>query len=353
MSFKIICIGDPHLRNKYIKVIDQFTQQTLDLIKAVSPDFVVVLGDTLHHHESANSNCHVRAIKWFLAISKLTKLVVLIGNHDRQNNSDFQTDIHFFNGLKEHKNIWIVDKTIGLDVAIGNTKHRLVFCPYVPNGRLMEALDTLEIKINDKVPTAIFAHQEFKGVKMGAIISEVGDEWPLNYPFVISGHIHECQSPQDNIFYCGTPYQTTYSESTDKGVYLVTFKEENAPRNPKSLEGNVPVKPEIKRIKLNLRVKSSVTIAPDALKSFETPADNMDLRIIITGKQEDVEAVKQTTRYMELKKLPHVNIVLRPQFEFKPIPRMYQKKYTEILFNEISNDQALKDVYAELFSDLQ
>lgn len=352
-SLKLITIGDPHFRNKYIKVIDQFVQQTLDLIKAISPDFVIVMGDTLDSHEIGSIICQSRAVKWFQAMSKLSKVVVLIGNHDRQNNSDFQTDIHFFNGLKEHKNIWIVDKAMGLDVVVGNAKHRFVFVPYVPPQRFQDALDTLDIKINEKVPTVIFAHQEFKGSKMGAIISEHGDEWPLHYPLVVSGHLHECQSPQENIFYPGTPYQITYSESADKGVYLLTFKEDTLPKNSLTLNGNIPAKPEIKRIKLNLRIKSSITISPEELKTLTLPTDNIDLRIVITGKQESVEAIKYTQRYAEFKKLPHVTILLRPQFEFKPVPKMYQKDYKKVLYDEISADQNLKQIYAELFADLQ
>ena len=336
---KILAIGDPHFRTKYIKTIDQFIQQTIDLVKALTTDMVVVLGDTLHHHERTDSECHVRAIKWFKSLSTITKLVVLIGNHDRRNNSDFQTEYHFFTGLTEHKNIWIVDKATSLSLVIGQMKHRLVFVPYVPPQRFQEALDTLETNITDNVPTVIFAHQEFKGAKMGAIISEIGDEWDLNNPLVISGHLHECQTPQENIFYCGTPYQTTYSEDANKGVYLFTFK------NSKT--------PEIKRVKLNLRVKSSVTIAPNELNDFVLPNSNMDLRIIVVGKHEEVEALKSSKKYNELRKQPNISIVLRPQLEFKSIPKIYQKSYKQVLFEDIKDNPILKQIYVEVLGDIQ
>lgn len=347
---KIITIGDPHFRTKYIKTIDQFTHQTLELIKATAPDFVVVLGDTLHHHERTDSACHVRAVKWFLAMSEVTKVVVLIGNHDRPNNSDFQSEYHFFTGLKDRKNMWIVDKAMGFDITIGGTKHRMVCVPYVPPGRFREALDTLEHSIEERPPFVIFSHQEYKGVKMGAIVSEVGDEWPIDGPFILNGHLHECQSPQDNIFCCGTPYQTTYAEDPNKGVYLCTF---NLGVSYGASKSQPPLKPDIKRIKLNLKVKSSITVTPEGLKDVNVPGDNMDLRIIITGKQEDVEAVKQTQKYKDLKKVSNITLVLRPQFEFKPLTKMYQKSYKEVLHNEVKDDPQLAALYAEILSDLQ
>lgn len=335
---RVLAIGDPHFRIKYIRTIEQFVAQTLELIRVQHPDLVVVLGDTLHHHERADSECHVRAVKWFTAISKITKLVVLIGNHDRRNNSDFQTEYHFFTGLKNHKNIWIVDKAQTLDMIIGSNKYHLVFVPYVPPGRFQEALDTIED--NGRTPTAIFAHQEFRGAKMGAIISDIGDEWSIENPLVISGHLHECQTPQENIFYCGTPYQTTYAEDSNKGVYIFSFKD-------------VSAMPAIRRIKLKLKIKTSITIEPSKFESIEPPADNMDLRVIVTGKHEEVEAIKQHPKYQELRRTKNVSVVLRPHIEFKLSGKTYQKSYKEVLYGEIENDPNLKQIYVEVLGDLQ
>jgi DNA repair exonuclease SbcCD nuclease subunit len=340
MSLKILAIGDPHFRTKYIRTIEQFTQQTIELIKTTAPDLVVVLGDTLHHHERTDSECHVRAVKWFLAISKITRLVVLIGNHDRRNNSDFQTEYHFFTALKDHPNIWVVDHALDLKLVIGEERVRLVFVPYVPPGRFREALNTLEVSVEDRRPLVIFAHQEFKGSKMGAIVSQIGDEWSTKAPLVISGHLHEYQVPQENMFYCGTPFQTTYAESNDKGVYIFTWRD-------------LVSKPEIKRVKLNLRVKRSVTIAPSEVKDFKLPDENVDLRVIISGKQEEVEAVKETVKYQELKKAKNVAVILRPQLEFKPNVKFYQKTYKQALFEEVSNDENLRQLYIDVLGQLQ
>ena len=70
--------------------------------------------------------------------------------------------------------------------------------------------------------TAIFAHQEFKGAKMGAIISEKGDIWEKELPPVFSGHIHDFQI-LDNIVYTGTPFQHSFFDSTDKALLKLSF----------------------------------------------------------------------------------------------------------------------------------
>lgn len=363
--FKVIAIGDPHFRTKYIQVIEKFAEQTLEHIERVKPDLVVVLGDTLHHHEKTDSECHTRAVKWFMAISKLTKLVVLIGNHDRRNNSDFQSDVHFFTGLQNETNIWVVDKTVRLEFDISQStsdeKLEFVFVPYVAPGRFKEALDSLEVKIEYRWPLAIFAHQEFKGAKMGAIVSVHGDEWPVENPFIISGHIHECQMPQSNILYCGTPYQTTYSESTGKGLYLFNYGREHVNAWKKYSGDNdvqrTPVVPYADLLPLKLRVKTSITMSPSEFLTTEIPSwENLDLRIIIIGQSCDIEHLKKSPKYKELanensEKNAGLKIVLRPIFEFQPDPKFHKKKYRDALLETIGNDKDLLAIYNFAFSN--
>ena len=77
---------------------------------------------------------------------------------------------------------------------------KFLFVPYVPPGRFVEALETYK-NINWKDVDCIFAHQEFYGCKMGAILSEEGDKWESKWPLVVSGHIHSRQWINKNIYY--------------------------------------------------------------------------------------------------------------------------------------------------------
>ena len=76
--------------------------------------------------------------------------------------------------------------------------------------RFIEALETSE---HDwKSSLLIFAHQEFKGCKMGAIESIDGDTWSTEYPPIISGHIHSNQTLDTNVYYPGSAMQNAFGD---------------------------------------------------------------------------------------------------------------------------------------------
>lgn len=342
-AIKVMVIGDPHFRQKWIKVVDEFTRQTIELAENPNtrPDIIVVLGDTLHDHEQTRESCHTRAVKWFRELAQRAYTIVLIGNHDRPSNTHYLTESHFFNGLEGTKNLKIVDRyAVSTEVTKGDHSYRFVSVPYVPNGRFADALATLKTDIKTVRPTVIFAHQEFKGCKMGAIVSTDGDVWPLDAPMVISGHVHEHQIPQDNIIYVGTPYQTSYAEDSNKGVYTFTF------------DGKKP--PEIKRIKLKLRVKQSVTLAPKDLANFKLPDATIDFRLVIQGPQEEVEACKQTRIYKEACASPHIKVVLRPILNVQNIIKRDEKPipYIRRLYDAVK-DTELHETYLKVLGNTQ
>ena len=49
---------------------------------------------------------------------------------------------------------------------------------------------------------------------MGAIVSSEGDEWLPEWPMVISGHIHDRQQPQPNVYYIGASLQNSFGDQT-------------------------------------------------------------------------------------------------------------------------------------------
>ena len=96
---------------------------------------------------------------------------------------------------------------------------KLVFLPFIPTGRFVEALDSDDEPWKDA--DMVFAHQEFRGAKMGAKISEEGDEWKEDWPSVISGHIHDRQILR-NIYYTGSCLHNDFSDiNTKKFVSLL------------------------------------------------------------------------------------------------------------------------------------
>jgi len=205
-----LLVGDLHFKVSNKLETDLFEKNLISFLETESRiDKIILLGDILDTFEKIHSQVLFRAVEFIKNISKFSHIVVLIGNHDRINNDVFMTPVHPFVGLKSDK-ILIVYETVRLE--------NFIFVPYVPNGRFSEALQ--HVNFPEKTCKAIFAHQEFKGCKMGAFISETGDCWSENFPEVFSGHIHESQKI-NNIFYTGVPFPHGFGDSDEKFIFLL------------------------------------------------------------------------------------------------------------------------------------
>jgi predicted phosphodiesterase len=222
----ILVIGDLHFKAKRLHFMERVVDEIMSLIEGVS--LVVCLGDVLDTHEKINMMCLRAAVDLFLALAEKVRTVVLIGNHDRRNNSDFMSRYHPFVGVT-HKNLLIVDQTTR------DPEFPFLYVPYVPPGMFAKSFEGhFDLKnLDKKSPRLIFAHQEFKGAQMGAIKSIAGDEWHDRLPLVISGHIHDYQE-LPGVIYTGTPVQHSYGENPDKGLLLIRIPHELV--KPKVLE---------------------------------------------------------------------------------------------------------------------
>lgn len=146
---------------------------------------------------------------------------------------------------------------------------KFVFCPFVPNGRFEDALNTITIdKVNStantiirkasqwKDATCIFAHQEFFGCRFNPV---QGDVWSEDNPLIVSGHIHAEQRLQSNVYYPGSSMQHGFSETEDKIVANLTFTK----GEPFGL----------KRVDLGLPKRKTVYIDVQNADSYKPPAD--------------------------------------------------------------------------------
>lgn len=284
----ILAIGDPHFKLDNIEEVNIFITKVEELVINNKPDIIVVLGDLLHYHERVVINCLNLAYKFIHMLRSYTKTIILVGNHDMESHTQFLTENHWMNAMKYWDNVIIVDKIILID--------NMVFCPYVPPGRFIEALDTLgsglrsTLGSKDPLPQVsywkqaplIFCHQEFFGCKMGAIISETGDKWSLDYPQIISGHIHDKQTPQKNIYYTGSSMQHAFGENHHKSLVYIKGNELT----------ELPLDIVRKRI-LNLDIKNIESFDP-----LKNPNDK--IRINITGDFEEFKVFKKTEQYKDL-----------------------------------------------------
>lgn len=282
----ILAIGDQHFTTKNIPEIETFIDVVTGIAKEKKPEIIVLLGDLLHTHEKINTIVLNKAYELVKQMRDIAPTFVIVGNHDYINASQFLTDNHWLNGLKEWRNVTVVDKV---------THHRLgdrllVFSPYVEPNRFVEALDTTT---NWKDADIIFCHQEFFGCNMnGNYVSDQG-KWDKSYPQVISGHIHTRQHLQNNIYYTGSSMETEWKDEGDStastsynSIAFITFEEGEK---------------RIEEIDLKLNRKLKIHMKLEDLDSFVVPATDDKIKIQISGiPYEEFETLKKSTKYKEL-----------------------------------------------------
>jgi len=277
---KCLTIGDPHFKVSNIEEMKEWSSRVINVAKEVKPDFIVNLGDTLDTHEKIHVVPLVDSIEFMRELSLIAPLFVVIGNHDRMNNSDFLSKYHPFSAMKYWNNTYIVDTPI--EAVIGT--FRMIFCPYVFPGRFMEALENIE---SYHISTAcIFAHQELYGTHMVAIKTEKGDKWPLNYPLVATGHIHDYSRPQTNIINVGCSKQHAFGDHTDKTLSIFNFtKDENDQFIPVEGIGYTE-----ERVGLGMKMRKIIYLNVDDVLDYNPPTDYI-LKIVIRGLTSDLNAI--------------------------------------------------------------
>lgn len=284
----VLCIGDPHFKKNNARLTDAMHEAILAKVKEVEYDMVVILGDTLHDHEATTSGAFCRALDFIEDILDHAPVTLLIGNHDMVNNQVWMGEhsgpagkfrktksAHFFSGLHRWNHtdggrLTIVDRPTPIEV---NEVVWISAVPYVENGRLVEALDNSG---EWQQSALVVAHQEIKGCKHGAFISEDGDEWKPEWPLLISGHIHEKQSVGDNVYYPGTPVQHAFGDGANKGLLALHLQTDGSW--------------EREEIPLGIRGKLTIkTSAADLDKvTFKRDAD---YRVVITGDAVELKGV--------------------------------------------------------------
>lgn len=281
----ILFIGDPHVKTDNIPETDLLIKNILKYISEKKPDICIIGGDVMHYHEKLYTIALNKSHEMIKKISEIVKTFVLVGNHDYINNQQFLTENHWMNSMKDWpEDLSIVDQPIhfklnGID---------LMMCPYVYPGRFVEALDKNK-DFNWKESDVIFAHQEFKGCKMGAITSEMGDSWELEYPKVVSGHIHNNQKPQDNIYYPGASMQQAFGESEDCILALITIKKDN---------GKSEI--DIQELELDMPKKKIVRLDISKIDDFKMKETDDKIRLTLTGDYDEFKSFKKTEKFKKL-----------------------------------------------------
>ena len=325
---KILFVGDVHIKNDNFPEVDQLESLILSYISENKIPYVILGGDILHHHEKIHTLTMNRALKFMKSISEHSITYVLVGNHDMINNQQFLNENHWMTPIKElSEKIIIIDypKTIHID------SFKLFMCPYVFPGKFKECFSLIDEEITSY--DMIFAHQEFKGCKMGAIISEEGDVWEEDLPLVVSGHIHNRQKPQKNIIYPGTPIQHAFGDSDDNIILEIDLESKN-----------------LVEIPTNISNKKIIYSTIDKVKNIDlSKYDGKNIKVVITAKNDEIQSFKKTTTYQKLSKL--VKIVFKTDNEIiQTDEKTTLQSFEDILYNLIKENESLINDYKLVFN---
>jgi DNA repair exonuclease SbcCD nuclease subunit len=249
------------------------------------------------------------------------------------NNQQFLTTDHWMNPMKEWNGVKIVDTVYHRDIK----GYHLVFCPYVYPGRFQEALDT-DLR-EWKGADCIFAHQEFYGCKMGAIVSVDGDKWSDCFPPVISGHIHSKQNIEKNVYYCGSSMQHAFGESEKNVIPVIRFNGHGSSIQQRGYS--------LEEVDLELPRKRIIYTDVHSIEDLKIPEVSDDgshdkVKITISGVYDEFKAFKKTKKYRELVKTG-TKVVFKPKKitkeEQESSPEVNETDFSKILNALVLNEK--------------
>jgi len=293
----VLCIGDVHIQTNnttdiklFMNKLENYIQRNIDNI-----DIIILMGDILHTHERLHTIPFNLANELFNNLSRMKPLYVLVGNHDYINNSQFLSENHWMNCFKnKNNNINIIDKIVHLNIKDKN----IVLSPYVSDGKFTQALDTINTKFDWKKADCVFGHQLLDGVKMGAILTENVEKWENTYPLLVSGHIHDKQQPQDNLYYTGSCMQHAFGESSDKTICLLSIHN----NEPKINEINLDL-PQKKILYYDIEELDNPQGTIEINKILDLLENkNIHYKITISGNFEQFKLFKKNPLFIKLQK---------------------------------------------------
>ncbi len=338
---KVLTIGDQHIKPSNIPEVDIFLTKLDEYLSRNKPDIIISMGDLLHTHEKLYSVCLNKVVEYVNILRKHAPTYILVGNHDFFNNQEYLNCNHWLNVLKEYDNVKIVDDVFILNYNSGdNRSHniKLTLCPYVPDGRFKEALNTKKGEWEDS--NCIFAHQLLDGAKMGAITAENIEKWNDTDPMLIGAHIHDKQWVQNNFYIVGSVLQEAFGESDDKSILLLTLNPNDKIVNKDNIV--------YEEINLDLPKKKILYIDMDELENFNIDKLNLsttEYKLTINGNCEEFEAFKKTTKYKEL--IKKVKIVFKHKREYL---QHKKKEYEDIKDIDISKKQNFNNILQDLIT---
>lgn len=218
--------GDSYMETYQLSFLESIPK----LIEAKNIKRIIFLGDILDKRRTAD----LKILQKFKSaydkiISCVDHVVVVCGNHD-----SYYTTTNSTNSLKrviDHEKVVYVEEN---PIIVDN----MIITPWINQENKEDVINL--ISQHNQPENVLLGHFELDGFKLSSKFTSDKTQLYVSdynkYKHVFSGHFHIMQK-KDNIIYIGSPYELTFGERGDHGIYIFdndTFETEYI-SNKKSL----------------------------------------------------------------------------------------------------------------------
>jgi UDP-2,3-diacylglucosamine pyrophosphatase LpxH len=315
------------LRKKFLNQGSEACNAILEITKRENPNLIFLLGDLLHTHEMV----YVKAFRMLEDLidnlRKIAQVHILVGNHDFVNASENQTKEHPFGPFKKWKGVYVHDRVEKLCVR----GYSILVSPYIPYGHFLEAIEP------HSDSDILLAHQPID------LVDPKAEPYPLEYPVMFSGHIHEACDPQENVHYIGSSLQVNKDEPPDK-FFCVLYLDSDS------------FSYEYQKLPIKSMVYKKVNFEDINYKELHKLATNHILKLTIVATKEQKESLEAHRGYLNLKftearitwETPREKINLSLRSSKK------RKSFKDILQRLVENsDLPTKEAYASIYGVIE
>jgi DNA repair exonuclease SbcCD nuclease subunit len=216
---KVLYVGDVHFKHSHKEECERLAGFIHDEACKNKVDQIVLLGDLNDTFNVLRTDNLTFWSKWLKNLSDHQKLYVLVGNHDKKNQSnddDKENSLSIFN-LIDSPNLFIIQAPVSFGP--------FAYIPYIhDNARFVKEANFL----SEQGAKVLISHTDYDGAQYeGGFYCQNGvKQEELNFDILISGHIHK-RSRFGKVIYPGNPRWLTSSDANaEKGIWLVDHDSE-------------------------------------------------------------------------------------------------------------------------------
>jgi len=269
-----LIIGDSHLKISRLEDARAYTQKLLTVVRELQPDYAILLGDQTDTFAVLRSEILALWNEFVSGAQGSTQLILMVGNHDLSGADGGNHSMEVFRDRATVVDKHAIVGGVHFLPFMRETKEFEAICKTIPEGSLL------------------FVHQSFNGAMFenGFYDPHGADpECVSHLKQVVSGHIHKAQKI-NNIWYPGTPYQMTFSDSGESKFVHYCQIGDGQLENINQLPLDMP----------EFIVLKAKTI-PELLESLPEPIAQNHYKFASEGTLQEIEAFEKDERIISFK----------------------------------------------------